>query len=181
MPRNTMIQKIMTYYAGRLDEYLSRMRRQPEGNAAVGQPGGTSAEVPNKLLVSLLNVERETSGGIQPGIERVPGGYARTYPSLLINLTVLVSAVYDERRYVDSLSALSDALRFVQSVPKFDVDGTFYTSELVRVSVQELNNIWTQFGGLYHPSVVCKIRCLTINGGEIASGGRIADCPVVET
>lgn len=176
-----MIQKILTYYAGRLDEHLSRTRRQPEGNAAVGQPGGASAEVPNKLLVSLLNVERETSGGIQPGMERTSGGYARTYPPLLLNLIVLVSAVYDERRYADSLSALSDALRFVQSVPKFDVDGTSYTSELVGVSAQELNNIWTLLGGQYHPSVVCKIRRLTISGGDIAAGGRTADRPVVET
>lgn len=31
-----MIRKILTYYAGRLDEYLGRTHRQPEGLATVG-------------------------------------------------------------------------------------------------------------------------------------------------
>lgn len=31
-----MIKRILTYYASRLDEYLSRTHRQPEGTAAVG-------------------------------------------------------------------------------------------------------------------------------------------------
>ena len=38
-----MIRKILTYYAGRLDEYLGRTHRQPEGLATVGLIG-TAAE-----------------------------------------------------------------------------------------------------------------------------------------
>lgn len=34
-----MIRRILTYYAERLDEYLSRTRHQPEGLAAVGLTG----------------------------------------------------------------------------------------------------------------------------------------------
>ena len=57
-----MIRKILTYYAERLEEYLSRTHRQPEGIATVGLIGTASEETPNKLMVSLVNLEKEASG-----------------------------------------------------------------------------------------------------------------------
>lgn len=73
-----MIRKILTYYAKRLDEYLSRTCHRPEGLATVGMIGNTTEERPNKMVVALLNVERETSGGISapynaPEMEDMPG------------------------------------------------------------------------------------------------------------
>lgn len=47
-----MIRKILTYYAERLEEYLSRTHRQPEGIATVGLIGTASEETPNKLVIS---------------------------------------------------------------------------------------------------------------------------------
>ena len=58
-----MIRKILTYYAERLEEYLSRSHRRPEGLATVGMIGNSTEERPNKMVVSLLNVERETAVG----------------------------------------------------------------------------------------------------------------------
>ena len=58
-----MIRKILTYYAERLEEYLSRTHRRPEGLATVGMIGNSTEERPNKMVVSLLNVERETAVG----------------------------------------------------------------------------------------------------------------------
>lgn len=102
-----MIKKILTYYAERLEEYLSRTHRQPEGTAMVGLIGNGSEERPGKMVVSLLNVERETAGGIPASVQRTPEGYVRTSPPLLLNLNVMLAAVYDERRYAESLSVLS--------------------------------------------------------------------------
>ena len=58
-----MIRKILTYYAERLEEYLGRTHRRPEGLATVGMIGNSTEERPNKMVVSLLNVERETAVG----------------------------------------------------------------------------------------------------------------------
>lgn len=175
-----MIKRILTYYAARLDEYLSRTHRQPEGLAAVGLIGQSTDETPNKLVVSLLNVERETAGGIAAPVQRTGEGYVRLQPPLLLNLNVMLAAVYEERRYAESLSVLSDTLAFIQSAPKFTVDGTDYTIEIVNASTQDLNNVWTLLGGQYYPSVACKIRRLTIDAGTVAAGGKTADRPVVE-
>ena len=67
-----MIRKILTYYAERLEEYLSRFHRRPEGLATVGMIGNSAEERPNKMVVSLLNVERETAGGITAPVRNAP-------------------------------------------------------------------------------------------------------------
>lgn len=59
-----MIRKILTSYAERLNEYLSTFHHRPEGLAAAGPIGNAAEERPNKMMLCLLNVERETTGGI---------------------------------------------------------------------------------------------------------------------
>ncbi len=168
-----MIRKILTYYAKRLDEYLSAFHHRPEGLATVGQIGSSTEEHLNKMVVSLLNMERETSGGISAPVQRTGDGrYARMQPPLLLNLNIMLAAVFDGRQYAESLSLLSDTMRFIQSVPKFTVEGADYTIEVVNISTQDMNNVWTLLGGQYYPSMVCKIRRLSIDGDSIAAGDR---------
>lgn len=174
-----MIKTILTYYASQLEEYLMRFHHQPEGLATVGFIGNGSEERPNKMVVSLLNVERETTGGISVPVQRTPEGYTRMSPPLLLNLNVMLAAVYDERQYAESLSVLSDTLKFIQSAPRFEVDGVGYTIEIVNISTQDINNVWTLLGGQYYPSVVCKIRRLTIDADEITFGGKLSKNPSV--
>ena len=164
-----MIRKILTYYAERLEEYLSRTHRQPEGIATVGLIGTASEETPNKLVVSLVNLEKEASGdGVY--MQRASGGYAGRLAPLMLNMHIMLAAVYESKRYAESLSVLSDTLEFIQSMPKFSVDGAVYTIEVVPMSTMDLHNIWTTMGGQYHPSVICKVRGLTIDSGTVISG-----------
>lgn len=175
-----MIKTILTYYASRLDEYLSRLHHQPEGLAEVGFVGNGTEEKPCKMVVSLINVERETAGGISAPVQRTAEGYTRQAPPLLLNLNVMIAAVYDERRYAESLSILSDTLKFVQSVPKFEVEEMSYTVEIMTLSPQDLNNIWTMLGGQYYPSVVCKLRRLVIDAEEIIGSGATMKQPDIK-
>lgn len=144
-----MIRKILTTYATLLEEYLSRFHNQPEGLARVGQIGNITEEKPNKMVVCLFSVERETTGGIAAPVQRTEEGYARMQPPLLLNLNVMLAAVFGERQYAESLSMLTDTLRFIQSVQQFEVDGTGYTIEIVNLTTQDLNNMWTLLGGQY--------------------------------
>lgn len=174
-----MIKKVLTYYAACMDEYLRRLHHQPEGMAEVGFIGNSTEMKPNKMFVSLISVERETAGGISAPIQREDKGYVRMTPPLLLNLNIMLAAVYDEKQYTESLSVLSDALKFVQSVSKFEVDGVGYTIEIVTLSSQELNNVWTTLGGQYYPSVMCRIRRLIIDAEEILFSGSVADQTII--
>ena len=173
-----MIRRILTYYAERLDEYLSRLHHQPEGVAEVGFIGNSADERPCKLIVSLVNIERETSGGISSGISRGGTDYVQTYP-LLLSLDLMLAAVYDDRQYAQSLSVLNETLLFAQPHPFFELDGQRYTVELVMLSAQDTNNIWTTLSGQYYPSVMCKLRRLVVDANEASGSGGIAREPSV--
>ena len=115
-----MIRKILTTYAARLDEYLARSHRQPEGVAEVGLIGSAGEQCPNKLVVSLVNLEREASGD-GGYMQRAATGYAGRRQPLLLNMHIMMAAVYEDKRYAEALSVLSDALTFIQSLPWFEV------------------------------------------------------------
>ena len=53
-----MIKKVLTYCAEQLNSYLSRYHHRPEGLAEVGHIGQSTSETPNKIIVSLVNMER---------------------------------------------------------------------------------------------------------------------------
>ncbi|MEG0647543.1 MAG: Pvc16 family protein [Bacteroides sp.] len=169
-----MIKKILTHYAARLDEYLSSLHHRPEGMAEVGFMGRSDEIKFNKIVLSLVSMERETTGGISASVRAVGEGYVRMSPPLLLNLNVVLAAVYDERQYAESLSVLSDTLTFIQSAPMFEVDGMSFTIEIVTLSTQDLNNVWTLLGGQYYPSVVCKIRRIVIDAEEITASGSLS-------
>ena len=175
-----MLEKLLTHYADLLNEFLKQTYKHPEGIAAVGRIGGTTDAIPNKLVISLLNVEREAAGGSAPSTYRSDGGsYTRTYSPLLLNLNVILASVFEETRYDFSLSVLSDALRFVQACPKFKLDGMDFTVEILGISMQDFNNVWTLLGGQCYPSVLCRIRYLHVDGGVIASSGKTFNNPDV--
>ena len=51
-----MIRKILTYYAKRLDEYLSAFHHRPEGLATVGQIGSSTEEHLNKMELTYMKL-----------------------------------------------------------------------------------------------------------------------------
>lgn len=175
-----MIKRILTYYAERLEEYLSRLHRQPEGLATVGLIGSAGEECPNKVVISLVNLEKETSGDMTY-MQRSGSGFVGKGAPLMMNMHVMLAAVYDGKRYGESLSVLSETLAFIRSTPKFQVDGYVYTMEIVPMSTMDLHNIWTTMGGQYYPSVICKLHGLAIDSSEIISSGSMAGETSVKT
>lgn len=170
----SMMKNILTYFAAILDEYLRRTFPQPEGVAEIGFIGNNSGEKPCKLIISLINIERETAGGISADFRRNSSVYERGYPPLLLNLDLMLAAVYDEKRYAESLAVLDETLTFIQSHPTLKLQGQKYTIEIVTLSTQDINNIWTTLGGQYYPSVMCKLRRLTIDAREASGSSSIA-------
>ncbi len=75
-----MISKILKTYAEKLNEFLSRYHSQPEGLAEVGAIGSNGSVCPNKIVVSLINPERETSGGHPQSMQVNSGGYTASPP-----------------------------------------------------------------------------------------------------
>lgn len=175
-----MIRSILTYYAERLDEYLSRTHRQPEGLATVGLIGSAGEECPDKMVVSLVNLEREAAGD-PTYMQRCGERFVGMGAPLLLNLHIMLAAVYASKRYAESLSVLSDTLAFIRSMPRFELGTESYTVEVVPMSTTDLHNIWTTMGGQYYPSVICKLRGVSIGSRQIVSGALPAKQTNIET
>lgn len=163
-----MIYLILSKYAREMEQYMNSFLQQPEGLVEVGIIGAQEEAEPCKIMISLLNIERETATGTVPGNGASGHFSAVSSPPLYTNLNIVIASVFSDKRYKESLSYLSLAITFVQSTPFFITnEGAKYTVELMAPSLQDQSNIWAQFGGKNYPSVVCKIRRLTFDSNEI--------------
>lgn len=166
-----MINQILSAYARQMEQYMASFFRQPEGLVEVGAIGAQGEEEPCKILISLLSLEREAVSGISSSAVNTSGHFmAISAPPIFANMNILIAAVFSDKRYKEGLSFLSQAVTFLQTTSSFTVSGTKYTIELLSPTLQDQSNVWTQFGGKYYPSVVCKIRRLTFDAGEVKRG-----------
>ncbi len=127
---------------------------------------------PGKIVVSLVNIERETSAGIRFGTHPVNSGqYSHRFPAWNLNLYVLIAAVFPDKQYEDGLRLLSGAVHFLQSHLTFPVadQETPVAVEPVNLSFSEQSNLWAVCGNVYYPSVLCRVRMLSVDQEAIRS------------
>lgn len=165
-----MIGDVLSFISDKLNEYLGSFYDLPETLVALGTPGTDEPEERmNRMLVSLLNVEREGAAGFSAGYSKDNSGHVgKRSPAWHVNLYMVIAAVYEDKRYNDGLQMLSLAVQFLQGESGFILPGgQKFTLELVSLNIQELTNVWSILGGKYYPSVVCKVRMLTFNSTEM--------------
>lgn len=169
-----MIEKAMIFILGELNNALLARFEGNENLAvlsSVSNPDGTLPPgIENKLVVSLINFEREgaTSGNSWP-MRREAANIGRVSPPLTLNLLLLVTASFSSN-YAQALKALGVAMGFFQGKPSFNPQNSTdfpaemekLSMELVNLSIQELNNVWAILGAKYMPSVVYKMRMLVL-------------------
>lgn len=175
-----MIDKTFTFLLDELNGFLNLRYPSQEPHAVlsalVNQDGTVPPLVENKLVLSLVNVERESTApmaGMQG--RREGGGYARVSPNLSINLYLLIAAHFSNN-YGESLKFLSAALAFFQSkavftpqsAPTLPKELEKLSIEMVSLDFQQLNNLWSIQGNKYLPSILYKARMLTVQEGRVA-------------
>ena len=175
-----MIDKAMNFIVGEINNLLST-RFQSNENLAVlsslANPDGTlPPAIENKIVVSLINVEREPSAnGSSWPMRTVQEGFGRVNPPLGLNLLVLVTASFSGN-YGEALKVLSNVMGFFQSKPSFTAQSSaaFPASleklslELVNLSIHEVNNVWSILGAKYMPSIAYKVRMLVVQENWIS-------------
>lgn len=135
--------------------------------------GSVIATNHNKLIISLVNLERETA---QPFYNRLPQSanqvQAQINPEVRLNADILIASNFDD--YKETLTFLNLAISFFQSYTVLDssVSANFPPElsrlefEMERISYQNMHSLWTSMGVKYLPSVMYKMRMLTIQGNE---------------
>ncbi len=122
------------------------------------------------VSVSLINLERETSGGISFNRTAVSSRYSTTgSPLWQFNMYLLIAVVFPDKQYTESLKLFPEILNILQANHVITVQqaGIQFVTEPLNVSFQELSNIWSVAGGTYHPSVILKVKYLQVDGNNL--------------
>ncbi|MBK8747746.1 MAG: DUF4255 domain-containing protein [Saprospiraceae bacterium] len=158
-----MIHEVIPIIAGELKDYLESKFGSYEDvviiSNLINQDGSIAIREDNKIVVTLLNIERDGSN------MNFGGGMIRTDMPLHINLYMLFSSYFTD--YAESLKFLSGVIGFFQGNPQFMIDDNTIKAELFHIDFRELSNLWTCLGAKIVPHVLFKFRTLNMDEGRI--------------
>ena len=136
---------------------------EPDGNPPIG--------IENKLVLTVIGLENEAVLKNQRSqVKGFSGRIGKTHASYHFTLNVLMSAA--SVNYEEGLKLLSDGIGFVQSKPSITHQNTpglhesieRLTLETMQVSVEHLSHIWGAIGSKLLPSILYKVRMITVDG-----------------
>ena len=116
------------------------------------------------LLITLLRIEEETSRKPQ-SVHRHEGEGVRkqTNPDVCLNLYILISS--HARQYETALAQISDAIYWMNGWRPEEHGGIVV--ELQSLTAEQHNSLWQTLGGIMVPSVVYKVRMVTISSETV--------------
>lgn len=160
-----MIYEALTCLTNEMNDYLKLKLSAVEDKVVlsglVNPDGSMAAQGENKVLLTLVNLEKET-------VAR-----KATLPNkavdMNINLYVLFSAYFGATNYAEALRFLSFVVGYLQqknvftrtNTPRLDKNIQKLIVEMESLTSERLNNLWGSLGAKYIPSVLYKVRMLT--------------------
>lgn len=162
-----------------MNEYLrARVRGSDDKviiSGIVNQDGTVAIAGENKVVLTLLNIEKESYGksiGIPAPTSKVSSG---AVSAVNINLLLMFSAYFSSNNYGEALRFISFVITFFQqknvftkqNTPALDRSIDKLVFEIENMSTERLNNVWATIGGKYMPCVMYKMRMVTLAGDAI--------------
>lgn len=175
-----MIDNAIGHIAGQLNQYLRRTFDLTEDIVVVSniveQDGSLAPNVDNKLVVCLINIERETiplphvNGNASGGNKAVV-----SYPPVYLNFYLMFAGNFGSSNYQEALRFVSHTISFFQGHPVFDHHNTpdlddrinQLTLNIENLSMHDLSNLWSILSGKYLPSILYKVRMVAFDSGDV--------------
>ncbi|MBI3230059.1 MAG: DUF4255 domain-containing protein [Burkholderiales bacterium] len=180
-----MIDVSLEYVRKVLDQYLST-RYGVETNFVVlnnliSPDGSVPQKNNNKLVITLVTLEYETSKQFYSDQKPTPDRLTQINPPIWFNLDILISANFDE--YSEALKFLTATIGFFQAntvmnranQPALPVGLTGLKFEIENSPTGKMENIWMALGAKYLPSIIYKIRQVYVQADQIE-----AEIPLVQ-
>ena len=175
-----MIEKSLIFLKNRINAYLKLKTGEDNKINLTNLTDDNGKTIIKDIGFSLVNVEEERIFKNQnPPVKNIDGSYSTVNPEVNLNLYVLVSANFGDKEtdYRESLKFLSYVVTFFQArnvftpqnSPELDPAITKLTVELQNISFEAQNNLWASLGAKYMPSVLYKLRMITIQEMEVKS------------
>ncbi|WP_194976411.1 DUF4255 domain-containing protein [Aquiflexum lacus] len=185
-----MIHSALEFLTFELNDYI-RLRigesdqRRVYLSSVASETGGIM--IPEKSLgLSLINIEEERFHKDQISTKiSMAGKVEKINPEIKLNLYILITANFQNQPggesstdYIEGLKQLSYVISFFQSknvftsdnspsLASFDLNLRKLVVELYSYSFEQLYNFWSVVGAKYMPSVLYKVRILTIQENAV--------------
>ncbi|MFH5833428.1 DUF4255 domain-containing protein [Halalkalibaculum sp. DA3122] len=172
-----ILEKSLTFIQEQLDTYLKQKTGENTSKVVLSdilKQNGDMAIDAEKVAIMLVNIEEEKIGKQQKAyLKQENGTYAKTNPEIRLNLFLLFVARFSN--YDEAVKAISNVIAFFQSRNVFESSrhpsmGTSLEKlvfELQTMSFEQMNHLWGALGAKYMPSVLYKMRMVTIREDEI--------------
>lgn len=155
----------------------------------IGQNGTLADGENNKVILSLINIEHETSLSNKRSMVQSGESYLKYHSPLSINFYMVCAAFFAEGNYLQAVKAISTVLLFFQQKHLFTHDNTpgldkgieKLTLEIINQDLQHLSSFWSFIGTRYIPSVIFKVRALTYDDTTVMEIRKAASKPITET
>lgn len=178
-----MIFESLQLLSGKLNDYLKIRFRLTEDIVFISPIKDPAKAFPNRVAITLVGIERETAGGVSFQRRVVSDAMsAQSAPSWQVNLNVLISVIFQEKQYEESLRLFAAVIAFIQknNMVRSSGEEIAFSLEVVNLSMHELSNLWSISGENYYPSVVCRIRVLEVDSEEIMDLSHLITKPESE-
>jgi hypothetical protein len=175
-----MIDLTLDFLCKQINEYLVRKLNLNATDTAImlynvsqlgseSAGGGNNSDTTTNAFLTLVNIEEDRISKSQDNFIRKDGRVLYQNPKVHLNLHLLFSVNLSS--YTESLKRLSYIIQFFQYQNVF----TSLTSpglpngveelifDLYTLSMQDLNNMWGILGSKYLPSIMYKMRMITIS------------------
>lgn len=173
-----MIDAALLHIAGHLNAVLRRSYQAPEDLVVVTglqeADGSPAAGASHRLSAFLVNIERDAVPGQPAHLIGSGERMARSAPPVHLNLLLMFAANYGGTTYPEALKLIASTIACFQATPVLDAQNSpgldprldKLTLAIESLSLQEMATLWGVLGGRYLPSVLYRVRLLTIDARQ---------------
>jgi hypothetical protein len=164
-----MIYEVLQTLTDNLNVYfrtkLKIQEDKAELSAIVNQDGTIALQSENKVLVTLLNIEREPFSANSGNIGR---------QKLSLNIIVIFSCHFSNSNYSEAIRFLDLIITYFEENYTLEVNNIYDGTNKIKVEIETFNlekvqNIWSTIGAKYLPSVIYKLRMIVVDSKTIST------------
>lgn len=124
----------------------------------------------NKVVISIVNLQKDTLYQTNKHLPPGNSSVIKTPSPLHFNLYLVVAANFENDRYEQGLHLLSSCVEYLNSHANFNHQNTPELApeieklniEIENLDISELNSLWGIMGRHYLPSVLYKLRAVSM-------------------
>lgn len=172
-----MIDQALKFIADTVNRYLqNRFALESDTvilNNLVDADGSVPQQNQNKIVLTLINLEHETATQYYGGQTRIGTTVITCNPPIHFNLDLLITASFSN--YQEAVKFLTATITFFQTnsslnpkkFPDIPNGITALNVEVENAPYRQSHNLWSALGAKYQPSIIYKIRHVTVQADAI--------------